>query len=208
MKTLILTDIQYDFLPGGALAVERGDEVIPIANAIQEAFPLVIATQDWHPPEHASFARNHPGRRPYDVIEVAGLRQVLWPPHCVQGSRGAELAEGLSKHRIGKIVRKGADPSIDSYSAFYDNGHWKATDMHAFLKEQGAGPLYVMGLATDYCVKHTVLDACAAGFETFVIEDGCRGVELIPGDCERALAEMEAAGAKRVHSGSLLTAVA
>ncbi len=196
-------DIQYDFLPGGALAVPHGEEVIPVANRIMPSFPLVIASQDWHPWDHASFAKNHPGKKPGDVIDLGGFPQVLWPPHCVQRSHGAELAEELDRAKIVQIFRKGMDPEIDSYSAFFDNGHRKSTGLSDYLKERDGGPLYVMGLATDYCVKHTALDAIGEGFATTLIEDGCRGVELQAGDCDRALSEMQAAGVRILKSDSL-----
>ncbi len=194
MKALILVDLQNDFLPGGALAVPHGDEVIPVANRVQPHFDLVVATQDWHPGGHGSFAANHPGTAPGEVIELNGLRQILWPVHCVQGTRGAEFAEALETDRIARVFRKGTDPGIDSYSGFFDNGHRKATGLGDYLKERGANQVFVLGLATDYCVKFTALDARSLGLETCLIEDGCRGVELQSGDVERAVAEVRAAG--------------
>jgi nicotinamidase/pyrazinamidase len=200
MKTLVLVDIQYDFLPGGALAVAHGDEVVAVANRLIPSFPLIVATQDWHPADHGSFASNHPGKKPGDVIELGGMPQVLWPPHCVQGTHGAELVQELHRERIRKVFRKGTDPGIDSYSGFYDNGHSKSTGMGEWLKGMGANSLYIMGLATDYCVKATALDARALGFAAAVVEDGCRAVELEPGDGERAFAEMAAAKVRRIPS--------
>jgi nicotinamidase/pyrazinamidase len=194
VKALILVDIQNDFLPGGALAVARGDEVIPVANRAQEHFPLVVATQDWHPKDHGSFASRHPGRRPGDLSELDGLPQVLWPDHCVQGSPGAQFGPGLSMNRVEAIFRKGTDPRIDSYSGFFDNGHRKSTGMGDYLHGRGVGDVYVLGLATDYCVKFTALDARRLGFRTFVLIDGSRGVELQPGDVDRAVAELREAG--------------
>lgn len=195
MNALILVDIQNDFLPGGALAVPEGDQVIPVANRLMPRFDLVIATQDWHPPGHLSFAASHPGRKVGEVIDLNGLPQVLWPVHCVQGSRGAQLAPTLHTSGIRHIIRKGTDPRIDSYSGFYDNGHRKATGLAELLRQRGASDLYVMGLATDYCVKFTTIDALSEGFRTHVIADGCRGVELKQGDVEAAMAEMKQAGA-------------
>src|SRR6266436_8425378 len=200
MKALILVDIQNDFLPGGALGVPRGDEVVPIANRLQPRFGLVVATQDWHPPGHGSFASAHPGRKPGEFIELAGLRQVLWPDHCVQGTAGAAFAPGLTMNRVETIFRKGTDPRIDSYSGFFDNGHRKSTGLGDYLKGRGATAVYVLGLATDFCVKFTALDARSLGFRTVLIEDGSRGIELQPGDVARALEEMRSAGVEVVRS--------
>jgi nicotinamidase/pyrazinamidase len=203
MKTLVLVDIQNDFLPGGALAVPHGDDVVPIANRVQPAFELVVATQDWHPPRHGSFASSRPGRKGGEVAELAGLPQVLWPDHCVQGSRGAEFAAALQMNRVEAIFRKGTDPAIDSYSGFFDNGHRKSTGLGDYLKGRGASEVYVLGLATDYCVKFTALDARKLGFRTFLVEDGSRGVELRPGDVVRAVQEMQEAGVTVVQSARL-----
>jgi nicotinamidase/pyrazinamidase len=203
MKALLLVDIQNDFLPGGALGVPGGDKVIPLANALQEQFELVVASQDWHPPDHGSFAANHPGRRPGEVIELNGLPQILWPVHCVQNTPGAALAPGLETRRIERVFHKGTDASIDSYSALFDNGHRKATGLGGFLKARGVTDLFIAGLATDYCVKYTALDAVALGLQTHVIEDACRGVNLKPGDVARALAEAEAAGVQITRSSAM-----
>ena len=195
MHALILVDIQNDFLPGGALAVPRGDEVVPVANRLMGQFELVVATQDWHPADHRSFASQHPGRAVGDEIELNGLPQTLWPDHCVQGSPGAELAPKLDARRIAHVVRKGLDREIDSYSGFFDNGRRKATGLDDYLKRRGAADLTIIGLATDYCVKFTVLDALRLGYRVTVDLAGVCGVELRAGDCERALAELRAAGA-------------
>jgi nicotinamidase/pyrazinamidase len=203
VRALILVDIQNDFLPGGSLAVPRGDEVIPVANRVQPAFDLVVATQDWHPAGHGSFASTRPGRKPGEVDELAGLSQVLWPDHCVQGSRGAEFAPRLEMNRVEAIFRKGTDPSIDSYSGFFDNGHRKSTGLGDYLAGRGATDVYVLGLATDYCVKFTALDARKLGFRTFLVQDGSRGVELRPGDVARAVEEMRDAGVEVVQSTQL-----
>jgi nicotinamidase/pyrazinamidase len=203
VRALILVDIQNDFLSGGALAVPRGDEVIPVANRLQPRFDLVVATQDWHPPGHGSFASHYPGRKPGESAELGGLPQILWPDHCVQGSAGAAFAQGLEMNRVEGIFRKGTDPGIDSYSGFFDNGHRKSTGLGDYLKGRGAGELYLLGLATDYCVKFTTLDARALGFQAFLVEDGSRGVELRPGDVARAIDEMRAAGVRIVRSGEL-----
>lgn len=203
MRALILVDIQNDFLPDGALAVPRGDEVIPVANRLQTRFDLLVATQDWHPARHGSFASRHPGRKPGELAELGGLPQVLWPDHCVQGSSGAAFAPGLEMNRVETIFRKGTDPGIDSYSGFFDNGHRKSTGLGDYLKGRGADEIYLLGLATDYCVKFTALDARQLGFRTFLVEDGSRGVELQPGDVARAIEEMREAGVRIVRSGEL-----
>lgn len=204
MKALILVDIQNDFLPGGALAVPDGDAVIPIANEIQSKFPLVVATQDWHPANHGSFAANHPGKAIFEQIDLNGLPQTLWPVHCVQGTRGAELAPGLKRDRIVKIFPKGTDAGIDSYSGFFDNGRRKATGLGDWLKEKGIKEVYVCGLATDYCVKSTALHAAELGFKTHLIEDASRGVNLQPNDVKNAIEEVKRAGVGVVRSGELL----
>lgn len=195
MRALIVVDVQNDFLPGGALAVPEGDRVIPFINRVIRDFELIVATQDWHPPGHGSFASSHPGKRPGDHIELAGLSQILWPDHCVQGTAGAEFATELDNDWIERIFRKGTDPQIDSYSGFHDNGHRKSTGLADYLRQRGATDLYIVGLATDYCVKFTALDALREGFATHVLVDGCRGVGLEPGDVDRALEDVSRAGA-------------
>jgi nicotinamidase/pyrazinamidase len=203
MEALLLVDIQNDFCAGGALAVPDGDAVVPVANALSPRYELVLATQDFHPPSHQSFAANHPGRKPYDLTELGGLPQVLWPPHCVQGTPGAEFHPALDRSRIERVFPKGTDPGIDSYSGFFDNGHRKATGLGDYLKQRGVTDVVVLGLATDYCVKWTALDARALGFGVRVVEDGCRGVALAPEDVPNALAEMRAAGVQIVNSREL-----
>lgn len=203
MKALILVDIQNDFCPGGHLEVPEGNQVVPVANALMDRFDLVVATQDWHPANHGSFAANHPWRKPGQVIDLNGLPQVLWPIHCVQESFGAEFVQSLHTDKIGHVFVKGTDPEIDSYSGFYDNGHRKATGMGDFLKEKGVDSVYVMGLATDYCVKFTALDAVALGFKTYLIEDGCRGVNLNAGDVDQAIADMRSGGVEVTNSTEL-----
>lgn len=203
MEALLLVDLQNDFLPGGALGVLEGDQVIPVANRVQEYFDIVIATADWHPPGHGSFASSHPGCKAGDVIELSGMPQVLWPDHCVQHTEGAEFSPHLNTGKIAKVIYKGMDPEIDSYSGFFDNGRQKATGLETYLRDQKVDTVYVMGLATDYCVKYTALDAVSLGYRTWLIEDGCRGVGVAEGDVERALAEMKAAGVRVVKSGDL-----
>ena len=196
MNALILVDVQNDFCPEGALAVAQGDEVVSVANAVQERFDVVVATQDWHPPDHGSFAASHPGRSPGDVIELAGLTQVLWPVHCVQGTLGAEFVASLQQDRIDRVFQKGTDATIDSYSGFYDNGHRRSTGMTEYLRGRNVDHVTIMGLATDYCVKFTALDARRDGFAATLLLEGCRGVELETGDIDAAIAEMRDAGVR------------
>jgi nicotinamidase/pyrazinamidase len=203
MRALVLVDLQYDFCPGGALAVPHGDETIAVARKVMRHFELIVATQDWHPPEHKSFAASHPGAAPGEVIRLGGLAQVLWPTHCVQGTHGAELHDGFDQRRLAGVFRKGTDPEIDSYSGFFDNDHKKATGLGDWLTERGVRQLYVLGLATDYCVKATVLDGLELGFDVWVVEDGCRAVDRKPGDGERAIRQMRGFGATAIESGAI-----
>jgi nicotinamidase/pyrazinamidase len=204
MKALLLVDIQNDFLPGGALAVPNGDKIIRIANKLQSAFECIVATQDWHPPNHGSFAKHHPAKKPFDQAELNGLPQTLWPVHCVQNTSGAMFAAALNQERITKVFQKGTDPGIDSYSGFFDNGHRKSTGLGEWLKKKAVSEVFICGLTTDYCVKSTALDAVQSGFKTTVIEDACRGVNLQAGDVGRAIAEMKNAGARIVDSAEVL----
>lgn len=203
MEALLLVDIQNDFCAGGALAVADGDAVVEVANALSPRFELVVATQDFHPASHLSFAVNHPGKQTYELIDLDGLPQVLWPPHCVQGTLGAELHPSLEQSRITRVFRKGTDARIDSYSGFYDNGHRKATGLGDYLKQRGVTDVVILGLATDYCVRWTALDARSLGFGVRVVEDGCRGVSLAPDDVPKAFDEMRAAGVEIVRSSEL-----
>ena len=207
MKALILVDIQNDFLPGGPLAVPEGDKIIPTVNQLQAVFPLVVATQDWHPPDHGSFAASHPGRNVFEQADLNGLPQTLWPVHCVQNTEGAELAVGLDRERIAKVFPKGTDAGIDSYSGLFDNGHRKSTGLGEWLKEQGVTEVFVCGLATDYCVKFTALDAVQMGFKTRFIEDASRGVNLRPDDVKNAIEEMKRAGIAVVQNAELLRVI-
>lgn len=203
MNALIIVDVQNDFCPGGALAVVGGDLVVPVINSILPKFDVVVATQDWHPLDHASFATNHPGTQVGQVMELNGLAQVMWPAHCVQNTPGAALRADLDTSGLDGVFQKGTDPLVDSYSGFFDNGRKHATGMGDFLKARGVSQVFVCGLATDYCVRWTALDALSLGFGTTVIADACRGVELQAGDCARALEEVRAAGARVVVSGEL-----
>lgn len=195
MKTLLLIDIQNDFLPGGALAVPEGDLIVPIVNGLMPEFELVVATQDWHPADHGSFAENQQGAVVFGQGKLEGLPQTFWPVHCVQHTGGALFAPGLETRRIDRVFPKGMNPAIDSYSGFFDNGHRASTGMGQWLKAAGVTDLWVAGLATDYCVKFTVLDALREGFAVTVLREACRGVELMEGDGARAWEEMAAAGA-------------
>jgi nicotinamidase/pyrazinamidase len=193
---LIVADLQNDFMPGGALAVPGGDEVVPVVNRLMARFENVVLTQDWHTPRHASFASSHPGRKPFETIQLAYGSQVLWPDHCVQGTSGAALHPDLDATRAQLVIRKGYHSGIDSYSAFLEADRKTATGLAGYLKERGFGKLYLCGLATDFCVAWSALDARAAGFETTVIEEACRAIDL-EGSLERAWADMAAAGVKR-----------
>ena len=204
MTALLIIDVQNDFIPGGTLAVTGGDEVVPLINELQQKFNFVLATQDWHPKVHGSFAATH-NKKIGEVIDLEGLSQVLWPVHCVQGSKGAEFHPDLDTSKIRKIFQKGQDLNVDSYSGFFDNGKKKDTGLGNYLKEQGITEIVVVGLATDYCVKFTVLDALDLGFKTTVVVDACRGVDLNQGDVQKALKVMEDKGAKIVNSSELLS---
>jgi nicotinamidase/pyrazinamidase len=200
MNALLVVDIQNDFLPGGALAVPEGDAVVPIINRLMKQFELVIATQDWHPPDHGSFAANHPGRRPGEVIDLDGISQILWPVHCVQHTPGARFASELETTRISQVIQKGIDPRIDSYSSFFDNARRRSTGLEHILRERGVDEVTLCGLATDYCVKYSALDAISLGLKVTVIEEACRGVNLQPDDSEQALALIRKAGATVVRA--------
>jgi nicotinamidase/pyrazinamidase len=203
MRALLLIDVQNDFMPFGSLPVAEGDAVVAVANTLVPRFELVVATQDWHPAGHASFASNHPGRAAGEVIEVAGLPQVLWPDHCVQNSAGASFHSGLDVSAIDHVVRKGTDCGIDSYSGFFDNNHAKDTGLAAYLRGRGVDEVWLVGLATDYCVKFTALDGRGEGFAVVVVEDGCRAVNLSRTDGRDALEEMRAAGCRIARSNDV-----
>lgn len=203
-KALLLVDLQNDFCPGGRLAVPDGDAVLPLANRLQSCFNLVIASKDWHPRRHVSFASSHAGRQVGEVLQLDHFSQVLWPDHCIQGSQGAEFHPDLNTDEIHKFVFKGTDPEIDSYSAFFDNEHRRSTGLTDYLQAEEVEAIYIMGLATDYCVKYSCQDAIQQGFKVYLIEDGCRGVDLKLGDVARALQELRAAGVRVVQSKDLL----
>jgi nicotinamidase/pyrazinamidase len=198
MKALIIVDVQNDFLPGGALAVPEGNQVIPVINDLSQDFDLVFTTQDWHPPNHCSFAASHSGKKIGDRILIDDEEQILWPVHCVQNTPGAELAAGLHPKVISGGVRisKGTDERVDSYSGFFESRRKRATGLNELLIQHGAEDLTIVGLATEYCVKATVLDARNLGFNVTVHENACRAVNLSPDDGAKALAAMHQAGAK------------
>lgn len=177
MKALILVDIQNDFLPGGALAVSQGDQIIPIIDAIQTQYDLVVATQDWHPADHKSFASQHDQHSPFDEIELNGLAQTLWPDHCVQGTHGADISMNLQSNRIEAIFRKGMDPEIDSYSGFYDNGRRKNTGLHGYLQDRNITEVHIAGLAADFCVYFTAMDALELGYRTGIVSKGTKPID-------------------------------
>jgi len=205
-RALIMVDLQNDFCPGGSLAVPDGDAVIAKANLLQESFDLVIATQDWHPADHMSFATNHPGHNTGEVLMIDNFPQILWPAHCVQNTNGAEFHPGLNTKKIKKIFHKGVDKSIDSYSTFFDNEHLRSTGLEDYLRSEKVKEVYLMGLATDYCVKYSVLDALHLKFDVYVIVDACRGIDLKPGDIQHSIEEMRLAGAHIIKSQDVLLA--
>lgn len=203
MKALIVVDIQNDFLPGGALGVKEGYQIIPIVNDLIGQFELIVATQDWHPSEHGSFASNHTNKSPGDKIILHGLNQILWPDHCVQHSSGSEFGKDLEITRFNKVFQKGTNVHIDSYSGFFDNGKKKATGLDNFLKEHGIHEVFIVGLATDYCVKFTALDAAELGYDTYVIADATKAVNLQKGDFERAIEELRSNGIHVIQSSEI-----
>ncbi|MDR3307854.1 MAG: bifunctional nicotinamidase/pyrazinamidase [Coriobacteriales bacterium] len=197
-RALILVDIQNDFCEGGALAVPKGDAVVAVANRLAVEFvaagDLVVATQDAHPVDHGSFVTAQEGAQVGEVVDLNGIPQVVWPVHCVDGTQGAALHPGLRHGLIRRVFKKGTSAGVDSYSGFFDNDHQQATGLGEFLRDEGVGQVWVLGLATDYCVKATALDACGLGFDTVVVAEGCRAVDMSAGDGEAALAALAAAG--------------
>lgn len=203
-RALIIVDVQNDFLPGGPLEVKEGDQIIPLVQElIEKSFDVKIATKDWHPKNHGSFAVNQ-GKEPGESILLEGISQILWPVHCVQDTAGSEFGPGWDTSQIDHVIFKGTRPNIDSYSTFFDNNHTTSTGLVEFLRAQQITDIYIAGLATDYCVKYSVLDALKLGFNTSVIVDACRGIDLQPGDSERALEEMALAGAHLIHAENLI----
>jgi nicotinamidase/pyrazinamidase len=201
-SALLVIDVQNCFLPGGSLAVKDGEQTIPVINRIAKGFTNVVMTQDWHTPGHISFASVHPGKKPFETIDLAYGKQVLWPDHCVQGTDGAALSKDLSVPQAALIVRKGFHKDVDSYSAFTEADGKTTTGLAAYLKARQIQRLFVVGLATDFCVAWSALDARKAGLETYVIEDACRGIDT-QGSLAKAWADMEAAGVQRIQSNDL-----
>ncbi len=199
-SALIIVDLQNDFMPGGPLGVPGADALLPLIVRRMDEFTTVVATQDWHPPGHGSFASQHPGAQPGELRELAGLPQVMWPDHCVADTRGAALVDGLPLDRLTAVFRKGQDPQVDSYSGFFDNGRRGDTGLGAWLQGRGIRRLVVVGVATDYCVQYTARDAAALGFEVELWLPGCRGVELQAGDVARALDDLRSAGVSVVEA--------
>jgi len=204
MKALLIVDVQNDFCSGGALEVPNGDQIIPVINALSHTFDIVIQTQDWHPEGHSSFASSHSGKEPFETIEMPYGNQVLWPDHCVQGSEGSDFHPDLETNRTQLIVRKGFRKEIDSYSAFYENDDTTTTGLTGYLLEREIDTLYSVGLATDFCVKWSVLDGIKEGFDVFVVEDAVKGID-IDGSVDQAWEEMVDAGAEKVSSEELLS---
>ena len=195
MKALLIVDMQNDFMPGGSLAVPGAADIVPLINALIPKFSLVIATKDWHPPDHLSFAVNHPGKKVGEQVTLRDLPQILWPVHCVRNTYGSELIPTLDVSQIACFFYKGTDKWIDSYSAFFDNAHRQSTGLGDYLKTHNVEEIYIVGVATDYCILYTVMDAIALGFTVYVITDCCRAINLKSGDEKRAIAAMAAKGA-------------
>jgi nicotinamidase/pyrazinamidase len=199
---LLVIDVQNCFLPGGSLAVKDGDQVIPIINKIAKSFFNVVMTQDWHTEGHVSFASSHSGKKPFEAIDLSYGKQVLWPDHCVQGTDGASLSKDLAVPHAALVIRKGFHKDVDSYSAFTEADGKTTTGLAAYLKARGIKRVFVAGLATDFCVAWSALDARKAGFETYVIEDACRGIDT-QGSLAKAWADMAKAGVRRIQSGDI-----
>lgn len=193
---LLVVDVQNDFCPGGALAVPDGDAVVPVINRISRTFPIVVATQDWHPRGHISFASRHEGKNPFEVIEIQGTEQVLWPDHCVEGTPGADFHPRLDDTAVRFVLRKGMNREMDSYSAFVENDRRTTTGLAGLLRELGVERIFVSGLATDVCVRATALDGLGAGFQVALLEDACRPVDVPPGNLAGALRQMLDAGVR------------
>jgi nicotinamidase/pyrazinamidase len=202
---LIVVDVQNDFCPGGALEVKRGDEIVPLVNQLARRFENVVITQDWHTPGHISFASSHAGKKPFETKRLRYGQQVMWPDHCIQGTRGAALHEGLDVPHAQLVIRKGFHPKVDSYSGFLEADRKTKTGLEGYLRSRGVKRVYCVGLATDFCVAWTALDARRFRFDAVVIEDACRAIDNA-GSLDNAWREMRKAGVRRVNSASLLAA--
>lgn len=203
-SALLIVDIQNDFLSGGSLEVKDGNKVIPIINKIQNNFTTIIATQDWHPANHKSFASQHQENNIGDFIDLNGITQILWPDHCVQNEYGSQFSNDLSLEKVEKVVQKGSNPEIDSYSGFFENDKLTETELHKYLKSKNIKTVYICGLASDYCVKFTAIDAANLGYETILIQDATKAVNISPNDHEKALEEMKNTGVKIINSSDLI----
>jgi nicotinamidase/pyrazinamidase len=201
-SVLIVVDVQNCFVPGGSLAVKEGDQIVPLINRIAKGFQNVVMTQDWHTPDHVSFASQHGGKKPFESVKLPYGSQVLWPDHCVQGTEGAQLVKDLSIPHAQLVIRKGYNKAVDSYSAFTEADGKTSTGLGGYLKQRGLKRVFVVGLATDFCVAWTAMDARKQGFETYVVEDACRGIDA-QGSLAKAWTSMKAAGVKRIQSGDL-----
>lgn len=205
MTALLLVDIQNDFLPGGSLGVADGDKILPVINELlkkKKHFKTVVATKDWHPVDHGSFAETH-GKKVGDLIDLNGIPQVLWPKHCVAGTAGAEFSSHWDHNKVDKVFHKGTDKSVDSYSAFFDNDHRNSTGLYEFLQSHEIKDIYIAGLTTDYCVKYSVLDALKLGYRIHIIIDACKPVNLHADDEQKALQEMLQLGANIIYSSEV-----
>lgn len=202
MKTLVIVDVQNDFMPGGRLAVPEADKIIPVINKLQNHFDLIIATQDWHPQNHTSFASNHPGKQPFEKLIMDGLEETLWPDHCVQGSTGAEFTSGMETRKIAVIFRKGMNPEVDSYSGFYDNHRKISTGLSGYLKEKGISNVYFCGLAADICVYFTIKDALKEGFSARLIEDASQPLDTM--NYKKIKEELASRGVRILNSQDII----
>jgi len=202
-RTLIIIDVQNDFCPGGALAVPHGDEIIPVINKLSGRFKKIVATQDWHPPDHVSFAVSRPDKKEYDVISYEGIEQVLWPKHCVPGTKGAEFHPELDTEKFNLILRKGSNPKIDSYSAFRENDKKTLTGLEGYLRNLSVSKTYFCGLALDYCVFYSAMDSKELGFETYIIIDGTKGIDSPEGNIDKSLSVMKEKGIEIIESNDL-----
>ena len=203
MRALIVVDIQNDFCPGGSLAVKDGDQIIPLVNKLMSKFELVVATQDWHPNDHKSMAANN-NKKPGEIIMLHGIEQILWPHHCIQNTNGAAFHRDLDQSKFHKVIQKGMNPEVDSYSGFLDNDYQSPTGLDDYLQEKNVDEVYITGLATDYCVKYTAIDAIDHGYTTYVIKDACRGIDLNPGDIQQSYDDMNAKGVILISSADVL----
>lgn len=207
MEALIIVDVQNDFLPGGSLEVKDGNQIIPTINELQNRFDFIVATQDWHPENHGSFAANNPRKNIGEMIELNGVQQILWPVHCVQNSKGSDFHKDLTRKNWTAVFQKGTNTMVDSYSGFYDNNKQGDTGLGNFLKENEISKVFICGLAADYCVKFTVMDALELGFKTYLITDATKAVNLREGDFERSLDEVKNAGANLVTAKQVIEEV-